>query len=93
MKCIFLGYKSSVKGYKLWCLETKKLVIRKDVIFDETSIIQVLAPKESSVETVQRVDKHLEFETSLVPNSYEQGVLQLLVRRTMFSYLRALFMV
>ena len=93
MKCIFLGYKSSVKGYKLWCLETKKLVIRKDVIFDETSIIQVLAPKESSVETVQRVDKHVEFETSLVPNSYEQGVLQLLVRRTMFSYLRALFMV
>ena len=23
MKCIFLGYKYGVKGYKLWCLETK----------------------------------------------------------------------
>ena len=32
---------------------------------------QVLAPKESSVETVQRVDKQVEFETGLVPNSNE----------------------
>ena len=68
MKCIFLGYKSSVKGYKLWCSETKKFVISRDVIFDETSMIQVLAPKESSVETVKRVDKQVEFETGLVPN-------------------------
>ena len=38
MKCILLGYKSGVKC-KLWCQETKKLVISKDVIFDETSMI------------------------------------------------------
>ena len=44
MKCIFLDYKSGVKSYKLWCPETKKLIIRRDVIFDETSMIQVLAP-------------------------------------------------
>ena len=52
MKCIFLGYKSSVKGYKLWCSETKKLVIIRDVIFYETSMIRVLAPKDFNVETV-----------------------------------------
>ena len=52
MKCIFLGYKSSVKGYKLWCPETKKLAISRDVIIDETSMIQVLALKDSSVEIV-----------------------------------------
>ena len=51
MKCIFLGYKSSVKDYKLWCPETKKLVISRDVIFYETSMIHVLAPKDSSVES------------------------------------------
>ena len=61
MKCIFLGYKFGVKGHKLWCPETKKLVISRDVTFDETSMIQVLAPKDSSVETIQRVDKHVEF--------------------------------
>ena len=57
MKCIFLGYKSGVKGYKLWCPKTKKLVISRDVIFDETSMIQVFAPNDSSVETVQRANK------------------------------------
>ena len=25
-KCIFIGYKDGVKGYKLWNLETKKIV-------------------------------------------------------------------
>ena len=39
VKCIFLGYKYGVKGYKFWCLETKKLVINIDVMFYETSII------------------------------------------------------
>ena len=48
MKCIFLGYKFGAKGYKLWCPKTNKLVISRDVIFDETSMIQVLAPKDSS---------------------------------------------
>ena len=37
-------------------------------------MIQVLAPKDSSVETVQRVDKQVEFQTCLVPNSDERSV-------------------
>ena len=52
MKCIFISYKFGVKGYKLLCLETKKLVISRDVIFDKTSMIQVLASNEFSVEIV-----------------------------------------
>ena len=52
MKCIFIGYKYDEKGYKLWCSETKILVISRDVIFDETSMIKALAPTDSSVETV-----------------------------------------
>ena len=39
IKCILLYYKFGVKGYKLCCSETKKLVISRDVIFDETSMI------------------------------------------------------
>ena len=34
-------------------------------------MIQVLAPKDSSVETVQRADKQVEYEIGLVPNSDE----------------------
>jgi hypothetical protein len=32
-KCIFIGYKDGVKGYKLWNPETKNIVYRRDVIF------------------------------------------------------------
>jgi hypothetical protein len=34
-KCIFIGYKDGVKGYKLWSLETKKTVYSRDVVFRE----------------------------------------------------------
>jgi hypothetical protein len=34
-KCIFIGYKYGVKGYKLWNLETKKIVYSRDVVFRE----------------------------------------------------------
>ena len=33
IKCVFLGYKASVKGYKLWYPENRKVVISRDVVF------------------------------------------------------------
>jgi hypothetical protein len=32
-KCIFIGYKDGLKGYKLWNPETKKAVYSQDVVF------------------------------------------------------------
>ena len=32
-KCIFIGYKDGVKGYKLWNLVKGKLVYNWDVVF------------------------------------------------------------
>jgi hypothetical protein len=32
-KCIFIGYKYGLKGYKLWNPENKKVVYRRDVVF------------------------------------------------------------
>jgi hypothetical protein len=32
-KCIFIGYKDGLKGYKLWNPETKKVVYIRDVVF------------------------------------------------------------
>ncbi|GJW56756.1 retrotransposon protein, putative, ty1-copia subclass [Tanacetum coccineum] len=40
VKCIFLGYKSRVKGYKLWCPETEKVVISRNVIFNEQKMFR-----------------------------------------------------
>jgi hypothetical protein len=34
-KCIFIGYKDGVKGYKLWNPEAKKIVYSRDVVFRE----------------------------------------------------------
>jgi hypothetical protein len=34
-KCIFIGYKNGIKGYKLWNPITKKIVCNQDVVFRE----------------------------------------------------------
>jgi len=39
IKCIFLGYKSGVKGYKLWNPQTKKVVISRNIIFNESAML------------------------------------------------------
>ncbi|KAL3623657.1 hypothetical protein CASFOL_032473 [Castilleja foliolosa] len=37
LKCIFLGYPTGVKGYRLWCIEPneRRMVISRDVTFNE----------------------------------------------------------
>ena len=34
-KCIFIGYKDGVKGYKVWNPVTRKIVYNRDVVFKE----------------------------------------------------------
>ena len=40
-KCVFIGYPSGVKGYKLWNLEEEmpRTMVSRDVTFDENSFI------------------------------------------------------
>jgi hypothetical protein len=48
-KCIFIGYKDGLKGYKIWNLETKKVVYSRDVVFREMKDVvkqEVLPSKE-----------------------------------------------
>ena len=40
MKCIFVGYDDAMKGYRLWDPTSHKIVISKDVIFYESSLIK-----------------------------------------------------
>ena len=37
--CIFLGYHKGIKGFKLWDLKANKVVINRDVIFDEKTML------------------------------------------------------
>lgn len=39
-QCIFIGYEKGVKGYKLWDPEARKVVISRDLIFDEDSMVK-----------------------------------------------------
>lgn len=44
MKCIFLGYCKGTKAYRLMCIETKKIIKYRDIMFieDKTSIGNIL---------------------------------------------------
>ena len=48
IKYVFHSYKASVKGYKLWCPENRKVVISRDDVFDETTMLPNLSLKDSS---------------------------------------------
>jgi len=47
-KCIFIGYKDGLKGYKLWKPATRKVVYSRDVVFREVKdvIKHEVQPKE-----------------------------------------------
>ena len=47
-ECIFVGYSSTSKAYRLWCLQKKKIVIARDVIFDEDTSSHFSPPFSSS---------------------------------------------
>jgi hypothetical protein len=53
-KCIFIGYKDGLKGYKLWNPETKKVVYSRDLVFREMKDVvkhEVLPSKEEPEKT------------------------------------------
>jgi len=39
-KCVFLGFKRGVKGYKIRDPKDKKTILSRDVTFDETSMMK-----------------------------------------------------
>ncbi|KAG8475264.1 hypothetical protein CXB51_032125 [Gossypium anomalum] len=59
IKCVFLGYKAGVKGYKLWCPENRKVVISRDVVFDETAMLPNLSLKDSSNKKISRTKREI----------------------------------
>ena len=38
-RCIFIGYKDVLKGYKLWNPETRKVVYNQDMVFREVKYV------------------------------------------------------
>ncbi|KAG8473150.1 hypothetical protein CXB51_035082 [Gossypium anomalum] len=68
IKCVFLDYKAGVKGYKLWCLENRKVVISRDVVFDETTMLPNLSLKDTSNKENQKHVEH-QINTEFTPQA------------------------
>jgi hypothetical protein len=67
MPCVFLGYYEATKAYRLMCLETKRIIKSRDVIFIEgsTKIHGVLHPKK--LENLVMNDDELVEDVNLIP--------------------------
>ncbi|KAG8481615.1 hypothetical protein CXB51_026469 [Gossypium anomalum] len=59
---------AGVKGYKLWCPENKKVMISRDVVFDETAMLPNLSLKDSSNKENQKQVEH-QINTELTPQA------------------------
>ncbi|WVZ62982.1 hypothetical protein U9M48_012667 [Paspalum notatum var. saurae] len=66
IKCIFLGYQSGVKGYKLWNPQTQKVVLSRNVIFNETAMLSDNLSKNDN-DAVQ--DAHIPDNSPIVDDS------------------------
>ncbi|KAG6420222.1 hypothetical protein SASPL_116742 [Salvia splendens] len=66
-KALFLGFSAGVKGYRLWCLESKKTIVSRDVTFDESSMLNKINPNSSDTsQQVEYTPKQVEFEEAVV---------------------------
>ena len=59
-KALFMGVTSGVKGYRLWCLSSKKIISSRDVTFDESAMLKkVTTDDKVSDNTFQQPDGRL----------------------------------
>ncbi|GJT94101.1 BTB/POZ domain-containing protein NPY2 [Tanacetum coccineum] len=60
-KALFMGITSRINGYRLWCLEAKKMIFSRDVTFNESSML-----KKVNTYQLDGTSKKMEFERLIV---------------------------
>ncbi|TXG67989.1 hypothetical protein EZV62_009264 [Acer yangbiense] len=61
-KAIFVGFSEGVKGFRLWNPESKKIILSRDVTFDESAMLKQI-PRDTENENPNS-QQQVEFETS-----------------------------
>ncbi|KAE8692332.1 hypothetical protein F3Y22_tig00110840pilonHSYRG00095 [Hibiscus syriacus] len=69
-KAIFMGITSGVKGYRLWCPETKKIIFSRDVTFDESTMLRKVTSEK--LEQTDGTPKQVEFEGSRIDSASKE---------------------
>jgi hypothetical protein len=82
-KCIFIGYKYGMKGYKLWNPKNKKVVYRRDVVFREIKYVfkQEVLPRKEEPEKIEFELKDGESDSTEEHESEEEDPHTLVLRR------------
>ena len=73
-KALFMGITSGVKGYRLWCPETKKIIFSRDVTFDESTMLKKVTNGQQIDGNLQQVEgtpKQVEFDRMVNPTRKE----------------------
>ena len=76
-KALFMGVTFGVKGYRLWCLSSKKIISSRDVTFDESAMLKKVTTygkvsentfqqPEGRLPQVEGTQKLVEFQTTSV---------------------------
>jgi len=61
---VFLGAKRNMKRYKLWDLESKKIVLSKHVMFDETSLLKYSISQQVERLKIKDVSQRVEIDAT-----------------------------
>ena len=67
-KALFMGITSGIKGYRLWCPETKKTIFSRDVTFNESTMLKKVNAKQ-----LDGTPKKVEFERIIVPDDRDDS--------------------
>ena len=68
-KALFMGITTGVKGYRLWCPETRKIFFSRDVTFDESTMLNKVTLEKN--EKIDGTSKQVEFESRIVLENKE----------------------
>uniref|UniRef100_A0ACD5XBE3 Uncharacterized protein n=1 Tax=Avena sativa TaxID=4498 RepID=A0ACD5XBE3_AVESA len=90
VKCIFLGYGSGVKAYKLWNPETKKILLSRNVVFNESVMYHDSLPSNTSPVAVgeERVNVQVENlqktvdNDAIVEDTHEENIDDIVVQHS-----------